>query len=61
MAVLVLVCLVERMFLREDLLAFGWMGMERETREAGLMTGIWVVSSALKAHSSVWKILLGGS
>ena len=39
-AVSVIDCLVKRMFLGEDLLAFGWMGMEREAGEAGLMTGI---------------------
>ena len=32
----------KRMFLRENVLAFGWMSMEREVREAGLMTGNWV-------------------
>ena len=41
-AVLVVDCLEKRMFLRENVLAFGWMSMEREVREAGLMTGNWV-------------------
>ena len=42
MAVPVIDCLVKGMFLRENLLAFGWMDMEREAKEAGLMSGIWV-------------------
>ena len=34
--------MAKRMLLGENVLAFGWMGMEREAREADLMTGIWV-------------------
>ena len=58
MAVSVLVCLVERMFLGGDLLPFVWMGMREEAGEAGLISEILVVFSALKARSSVWRILL---
>ena len=42
MAVQVVDCLAKRMFLTENALAFGWMGMKKEAREAGLMTGTWV-------------------
>ena len=41
-AVPVIDCLVKGMFLRENLLAFCWMDMGREAREAGLMSGVWV-------------------
>ena len=35
-------CLVKGMFLRKDLLAFCWMDMRREAREADLMSGVGV-------------------
>ena len=37
MTVQVVDCLEKRMFLEENVLAFGWMGMERDARAAGLM------------------------
>ena len=53
-----LICLLERMFLGGDMLPFVWMGMGEEAGEAGLVSGILVVISALKARSSVWRMLL---
>ena len=38
-AVLVADCLARGMFLSGDVLAFGWMGMQRAARGAGLMAG----------------------
>ena len=58
MAVSVLVCLVERMLLGRDLLPFVWLAMGEEVGEASLVSGILVVFSALKARSSVWRMLL---
>ena len=34
--------MANRMILEENVLAFGWTGMEREARELGSMSGIWV-------------------
>ena len=58
---LVLVCLLERMFLGRDLLPFVWLGMGEEEAEAGLMSGILFVFSALQVRSSVWRVLLFSS
>ena len=40
MAVWVVGCLAKRMFLEESVLAFGWMCIWMEAREAGLLTEI---------------------
>ena len=42
MAVSVIVYLVKRIFLWENLVLFGWMVMERGSSEVGLMTEVWV-------------------
>ena len=34
--------MARRMLLMENVLAFGTLDLEREAREAGLMTGFWV-------------------
>ena len=54
----VIVCLLERMFLGEIMFPFDWLGMGEEEGEAGLMSGILFVFSALKSHSSVWRVFL---
>ena len=51
MAVSVIDYWAKRMFLREDLLVFGWMGMEREAREAGLRTGTRTLNTTQKKSS----------
>ena len=40
---LVLVYLLERMFLRGDLLPFAWLEIREEDGEAGLMSGVFYV------------------
>ena len=45
----VLVCLLVRVFLGGDLLPFVWLGMGEEEGEAGLMSGVLFVFSALQA------------
>ena len=39
----VLICLLERMFLRGDLLPFAWLGIGEEEGEAVLMSGVFYV------------------
>ena len=42
MAVWVVDCLAKRMFLEGSVLAFGWMRIWMEAREAGSLNEIWV-------------------
>ena len=43
------------------LVPFVWLGTGEEEGEAGLMSGILFVFSALKARSSVWRVFLFSS
>ena len=54
----VLVCLLERMFMRGDLLPLTWLEIREEERDAGLMVGILFDFSSLRALSSMWRVFL---
>ena len=45
--------MLERMFLRGDLLPFAWLEIREEEGEAGLMSGILFDFSSLRALSSM--------